>query len=854
MMQSESQRLSDAEEESRATDAFLSKLREKFGERVNSWRLPPAEKNPPDIAKAREHWDKFVVPRHEIVKGENGEDVMQMCEPGEDGQVYDVWGTPVHELSEFGLGIGAYFYSLIFMSATMLVLGVISIGSMRYFLSDEYGANQEDMSALIRGSAACPREVICLNAACDQTVEARVCPFNSIIAWTDLVGFLVLLISFGLFSRQQEIAAEKADLDVQTAQDYSIIVNDPSPDATDPEEWGRFFADRFGPVRLVTVTLNNGDLMQKLGDRRLAKRSLAFLHTPGASADEINLEGATGLTGLLQRIGLMGDVAYYAQRVSDLTQEIDALLGDPRTREATKVFVTFDNEEDQRRCLMEMTDGLINTATDMDMCSWLTGHSVGKKYHWGDNVLHVEEAPEPSDVIWKYQHVPMYSRFFDQLLGLFACFVFVAIAAYIIIVLNDAKLDVLVAIFISLANSCLPELMRAVTNRERHLTWSSVQNSMLTKLVISRWMTTAIIFKIITEVSETTDELTIGQISKILVADAVQTPLLRLFDVPNRLTRILVAPGAKNSALGSFLPCLATVLPGAETQAKMDSYFEGSKWDLAERYTDMTKSIFVAMFNYSVYPAGVFISFVCLVMNYWVDKYCLLRIWEPKPKLGTSATKTNRAYIALTLVFHIVSALHTFAAWPFDGYYATDEEVTAANSPSARAHVYVKSSTSMDPMDHSGIFLVSSDEAHMTETQKEGVLAFNILALVWFVLFLIIYFGEEARVSVRKIVRGVYTPVGEHTGPPHSSFKGNDAIDAYTPLIKVPGIKYPLIACELDYDVAHLPFTITAEELTEFNIWREICDPDFGGNHSFDPNFSNVAMFEATAAPGGTEV
>ncbi len=70
----------------------------------------------------------------------------------------------------------------------------------------------------------------------------------------------------------------------QTAQDYSIVVKDPNPDATDPEEWRTFFEAHFGPVTYVTVALNNGELLKALATRRGILEKIKHLtggkHTP----------------------------------------------------------------------------------------------------------------------------------------------------------------------------------------------------------------------------------------------------------------------------------------------------------------------------------------------------------------------------------------------------------------------------------------------------------------------------------------------------------------------------------------------------------------------------------------------
>ncbi len=75
------------------------------------------------------------------------------------------------------------------------------------------------------------------------------------------------------------------DVAEQTAQDYSVVVKDPNPDATDPEEWRAFFESHFGPVAYVTVALNNGELLKAIATRRGILEKIIFL-TGGENTPE----------------------------------------------------------------------------------------------------------------------------------------------------------------------------------------------------------------------------------------------------------------------------------------------------------------------------------------------------------------------------------------------------------------------------------------------------------------------------------------------------------------------------------------------------------------------------------------
>jgi hypothetical protein len=92
----------------------------------------------------------------------------------------------------------------------------------------------------------------------------------------------------------------------------------------------------------------------------------------------------------------------------------------------------------------------------------------------------------------------------------------------------------------------------------------------------------------------------IGQVSKILWADAFTTPILALIDIPGKLNHYVFAPRANN-------------------QMKMNQYFVGSAWFLCERYAALVKTVFVTLFFSSLLPQGYFIAAAGQFVTYWVS-------------------------------------------------------------------------------------------------------------------------------------------------------------------------------------------------------------------------------------------
>jgi len=59
----------------------------------------------------------------------------------------------------------------------------------------------------------------------------------------------------------------------------------------------------------------------------------------------------------------------------------------------------------------------------------------------------------------------------------------------------------------------------------------------------------------------------------------------------------------------------------------MNSFFTGTNWFLAERFTDITKTAFVSLVYAAILPQGLFVSVLSFLMCFAVDKFCLLRFY-----------------------------------------------------------------------------------------------------------------------------------------------------------------------------------------------------------------------------------
>lgn len=217
---------------------------------------------------------------------------MEKAEPGENDvktALYSPLWTPHAQLGDFGIGLGIYFSTLRALFVITFVLGIVSVYNIQYFASDQYmpaSFRDQITNTLTIGSAICTNTpwVPCPNCNCTSSnddgrgsnldeLERNRCgeivsaagetlrvalkndcdatlPQLGAVNYITVILMLVSTTLLGEYLRRQEVAFDE---DEQTAQDYSVRVTNPPPDALEPEEWRRFFMENCDGAQ-VTVS------------------------------------------------------------------------------------------------------------------------------------------------------------------------------------------------------------------------------------------------------------------------------------------------------------------------------------------------------------------------------------------------------------------------------------------------------------------------------------------------------------------------------------------------------------------------------------------------------------------------
>lgn len=861
-----------------------------------SWYFPGHSlPNGPSLSKAYAYYEHFTLARH--FSQAAADHRLERAEPGEqeDTELYSPIWTPETQLIEFGIGVALYFSTLRVLAVILIIAGLIQLPNVLYYAGSVYSNWQPGLrAATLKGTAICTlgEWVVCTTCAWTQfdSFEERDRFANStdpvtgetttlvlrnacdrpgitqgIVNYSGLIFLFACFLLFGLYQRKRERLFDESK---QTATDYSVVVNNPPPNAYDCDEWRDFFA-QFADKEVVgvTIALDNHELLRKLLNRRIYRSKLKAILPRNFDLDDEDLvreeasrilkeqegerkgilECLYGCTTLpllrLMDIALPPDVL--ADRIFRLTDEIKEHLTEEYS--VTKVFVTFETEAGQRTCLEAMSTSKM--IIGMNQTERVPPSAV---FH--GTVLSVDECAEPNTIRWLDLHVGTMKKFTQRVITLIITLGIVAAAGWLVYLcrlsLGAEYSGPLTTVF----NSIIPIVVKLLLYLENHGNEGSRQESLYIKITIFRWVNTAILTKLITPFTSTVGNGTrdvLTTIHSILWSELLLSPFLKLIDVFGNIEKHVIGPRMR-------------------TQESMNSYFQGTVYNLGERYTDMTKILFLCFFYSALFPSCFFFGGAILLVQYYSDKYCLMRIWQSAPFLGPKlAIFSRRYFFSGALLAYVISAGYDWAQFPFDNLCDPED----ANSTFAGTYwdvVYLDPalnaegptfitvtqptnviSCNQDWRANEGFFfpptanrLQSADREWMTDQQETVANLFGWSSLVLLIIFVVTFFGRSILNFFASFIRATYK-AGRVDA--QIDFENVAEISMYVPQFKVGALNYPVLACDVD------------EVNTRWIGWSDPSDPSYDKhNLIFDVPYENMKRQKREtakrSASGGNDV
>ncbi|KAL7519390.1 hypothetical protein ACHAWX_004152 [Stephanocyclus meneghinianus] len=787
-------------------------------------------------------------------------------------RLYSAFFTPLSQMGAFGIGIGLYFSSLRGVAFISLVAGLINVPNIMYFSSPHYSEGQSGVPWFLKGSAVCTERVWVPCPGCEMDDFWRsperiagtttVTPDGELqdlvfalkntcdgatmgVGIYNLASLGWILISLIILTLYQRRKQRQIDEKAQTAQDYSIEIRNPPGDATEPEEWKDFFESRFGGhVTCCTVTIDNDLLVKTLAERRGVIALLEEKVREGSMINAMKLSelaareehGRRFFGNLKSRIDpgipeLVGRLTVLNAKIQGLTQQEYV---------ATRVFCTFETESAQRQVLSEMMVGSMSAYRN-------NTHVINANLLFrGEHVLLVREAEEPNTIRWTDLDEKLATRIkqltITTLIGL-ACIVGVTIVVFLCHNIGKQWS----ALAISLSNALFPVVAKILTDFETHPSETEKHVSLFVKIAIFRWVITAIVITLITPFTSTLGDGPDGLLNSIYTIffyDLVLSNGLQLLDPVSNFKRHFLAPRAA-------------------TQERMNLLMGGTEYTIAERYTNMTKTLFLTFYYCSIYPGVFHVCAICLNVNFYVDKFSLMRTWKPTPMLGPYIANFCRIYfMSSAFAAMAITSSYFFSGFPFDNLCAQDvshsayygswhitngvgEVTTAVISPGERSFQFchqflgpgVNFAFPVGPEKQPpGQTWMTAEQEQLTEIY--GYVSLAVLSLVG-ALFL-----SRFLKSAKDMFTASHEPVGKDQGIP---FSENENISSYIPQAFSEQFTHPLLAVNIDDigtnlfdwsdpDRSHSYYDLTrdAEQLIGGN--EEVCYKAFSRVRHWPPN------------------
>jgi len=205
------------------------------------------------LERAWKYFESIVLPRR-MPDGKGG---YTKAPPGTSpSALYPAWTTPQRELRDFGTGIAVYFETLRALVVICFVAGLLYYPSIRYYQSDAYSSNQQEVvtNLALKGSLMCSTTtwVPCPSCTLDEWQEESERFFATddnltfilkndcaMLRWQEganhlavLVFLIVAIVALGYHQTRLEL---QYDEDILTASDFSLVVENPPEDATNPQ-------------------------------------------------------------------------------------------------------------------------------------------------------------------------------------------------------------------------------------------------------------------------------------------------------------------------------------------------------------------------------------------------------------------------------------------------------------------------------------------------------------------------------------------------------------------------------------------------------------------------------------------
>ena len=280
------------------------------------------------------------------------------------------------------------------------------------------------------------------------------------------------------------------------------------------------------------------------------------------------------------------------------------------------------------------------------------------------NSINVYLAPEPEDVIWENLEFTILQRIYRMIFIYFLTVVIIYFVFKIVYYLNKIKIEVKggnkgqilkyltslsISIILLIINKILKVIMGAITKLEKQKSLTNFYLSYSIKITIFTFVVSAII-PLLSHYINTQHEIhdhkqLLMNIMFIFLTNSFVTPLfwtlnVRLFI---RKIRIYLIERKKDPDSNHF-----------KTQKELNDIYQYPDMKISAKYAYIFMTILMTMFYLPIFPLGIAISLLGLILAYYLEKFNFTHIYKRPEMLNEQLGEFHFNFFILTLLSYSI--------------------------------------------------------------------------------------------------------------------------------------------------------------------------------------------------------
>ena len=294
-------------------------------------------------------------------------------------------------------------------------------------------------------------------------------------------------------------------------------------------------------------------------------------------------------------------------------------------------------------------------------CCTNKNDNLNKKYR--NKRIRVYLAPEPEDIIWENLEFTIFQRFYRIFFIYFLSLILILIAfliVYELTLLQDTINDnwrgikkyggaFLITIIISLINLIFEYIMNYFTKMEKQKSMTNHYLSFSIKLTVFTFVSSSLVPLIPNilnnNLKKHNNRNLITSILFIFLANSFLTPIIWTVNIRLIIKKIRIYFLEKKKVPDSM---------HYKTQKELNELYELPDMDISSKYSYISKTLFMTVFYLPIFPLGVLISLIGLILAYFLEKYNFTHHYKRPEMLNEKMGEIHfNFFISVQIVYSI---------------------------------------------------------------------------------------------------------------------------------------------------------------------------------------------------------